>query len=85
MAKTDSNRTFIARHMIDRAKELIDSPAPAAPIELVARAHAMILYLIIFVFSGDVSDKVLCSYIYTLLNVILDRVLQSGRTVHATI
>jgi hypothetical protein len=55
----DTNASFVGRYITDRANELIHSPIPSDAIAVVARAHALLLYQIIFLFSGDV--KLLCN------------------------
>jgi hypothetical protein len=55
IANNAKNKLFIARHVIDRAKELEETPSPTAPFEVLARAQAFILYQIIFMFPGDIN------------------------------
>ncbi|KAF2464788.1 uncharacterized protein BDR25DRAFT_271479 [Lindgomyces ingoldianus] len=54
IARNDTNDLFVARHVTDRVKELLDSPTPAVPIEVLARAHSLILYQVIHIFSADI-------------------------------
>ncbi|KAF2653241.1 hypothetical protein K491DRAFT_603185 [Lophiostoma macrostomum CBS 122681] len=80
VAKNDTNKSLVARHLIDRARELIALPAPTAPVEVLARAQALMLYLLVFVFSGDTGyhnqDDIYLPYIEEMgnaLNVITQR------------
>ncbi|KAF2644689.1 hypothetical protein P280DRAFT_495888 [Massarina eburnea CBS 473.64] len=54
MARTETNATFIARHITERAYELVDQPQPVTPVDILARAHALILYQIILICSNDI-------------------------------
>lgn len=54
-ARNDTNADFVARHIIGRAKELMDAPMPTLPMEILAHNQALILYQIIITFSDDVS------------------------------
>ena len=54
-ARNDTNADFVARHVIGRAKELMDAPMPTLPMEILARNQALILYQIMITFSDDVS------------------------------
>ncbi|KAF2246374.1 hypothetical protein BU26DRAFT_430724 [Trematosphaeria pertusa] len=53
IARNDTNATFVARHIIDRAQNLIAQPCQTAPIEMLARAHALLLYNTMLVCSDD--------------------------------
>ncbi|KAF2814569.1 uncharacterized protein BDZ99DRAFT_494531 [Mytilinidion resinicola] len=55
LARNETNSAFFARHVIDRVKELTSSPPPTAPLDILARAHALILYQAINAFSGDLQ------------------------------
>lgn len=52
-AKNQRNAAVILRTIRDRAQDLIVSPAPAQPLEMLARAQSILLYAIMLVFSGD--------------------------------
>ncbi|KAF1959609.1 hypothetical protein CC80DRAFT_514107 [Byssothecium circinans] len=54
MARTETNATFIARHVTERAHELIEQDLPTSPVEILARAHALVLYQIILICGGDI-------------------------------
>ncbi|KAF2799544.1 hypothetical protein K505DRAFT_57899 [Melanomma pulvis-pyrius CBS 109.77] len=53
-SRNNANATFVARHITDHLKELLDSPVPTNSTELLARAQALVLYQIMLVFSGDI-------------------------------
>lgn len=55
ITKNDTNANFVAKHIMGRAKELADSPMSTSPNEILARAHALILYQIMLIFGSDVS------------------------------
>lgn len=63
-AKNDINADFVIRHITSRVEELVATPLPTAPVDFVARAHALMLYQIMFVFGGDIR---LYSHVETLL------------------
>ncbi|KAK1755582.1 hypothetical protein QBC47DRAFT_445759 [Echria macrotheca] len=54
MAKTPANSQLILRTLGDRALELFRAPIPEHPVDIIARAHALLLYQIISLFDGDV-------------------------------
>jgi hypothetical protein len=53
-AKNNTNTNFVIRHITKRVEELLATPIPTATVEVAARAHALLLYQIIFVFGADV-------------------------------
>ena len=53
-AKNDINADCIIRHITSRVEEIVTTSMPAAAVDVIARTHALILYQIMFVFSGDV-------------------------------
>jgi hypothetical protein len=55
LSKNDTNSSFVSRYITERIGELVDSPNPEGPFDILARAHAMLLYQVIAVFGGDVS------------------------------
>ncbi|KAF2500918.1 hypothetical protein BU16DRAFT_499719 [Lophium mytilinum] len=55
LARNETNSAFFARHVIDRVKEVTSSPPPTAPVDILARAHALILYQVMQAFSGDLQ------------------------------
>jgi hypothetical protein len=48
------NGIFVARHITDHLKELLDTPIPSNSTELLARTQALLLYQAMLVFSGDI-------------------------------
>jgi hypothetical protein len=54
IAKNDANSMFVSRHISERALELSSAPLPSLPIEVLARTQALLLYLIMLLFSGDI-------------------------------
>lgn len=52
-ARNDINAELIVRHITNRVDELIAMPLPTAPVDVIARAHAMMLYQIMLVFGGN--------------------------------
>ncbi|PSN72091.1 hypothetical protein BS50DRAFT_569647 [Corynespora cassiicola Philippines] len=56
-ARNDTNADFVARHVIGRAKELMDAPMPTLPMEILARNQALILYQIMITFSDDIHYR----------------------------
>lgn len=58
MAKTPQNNHIIQRSIETRAQELADAPLPDDPLEMLARAQALLLYLIIRVLDGDQRPRV---------------------------
>lgn len=55
IARNGTNDEFITRFIIDRIQELLGSPLPQQALELLGRAHALMLYQTILLFSGDVK------------------------------
>lgn len=53
IAKNDVNAVFVARHITVRAEELMRSSVPTCPIDLLARAHALILYQLMLTFHDQ--------------------------------
>lgn len=56
MAKNGVNVGIIFRSIESRARELVASPLPTNPVEVLARAHALLLYQIIRIFEGDIHS-----------------------------
>ena len=56
MSRNETNARFVLRHITDRAHELVEQPIPPLPAELMARAHAVLLYQIMLICSNDVSS-----------------------------
>jgi hypothetical protein len=54
-AWNETNADFVTRHIGARARELTDTLLPETSIEILARAHALILYQIMLVFGGDIQ------------------------------
>jgi hypothetical protein len=63
-ARNDTNADFVDRHIISRVDELIATPLPTGLIEVVAHAHALMLYQIMLVFGGAMR---FCSYVESLM------------------
>jgi hypothetical protein len=55
IARNTTNSDFIARFIKEHAEALVNSPIPHEPVELLARAHALILYQSMLMFGGEVS------------------------------
>jgi hypothetical protein len=53
-SRNDVNGTFVARHITDHLKDLLDTPIPSNSTELLARVQALVLYQAMLVFSGDI-------------------------------
>ncbi|KAF3051058.1 hypothetical protein E8E11_010406 [Didymella keratinophila] len=53
-AKNDTNADFVIRHITNRVEELLTTHIPTNPVEVAARAHALLLYQMMFVLGGDV-------------------------------
>ncbi|KAF2712828.1 hypothetical protein K504DRAFT_499902 [Pleomassaria siparia CBS 279.74] len=53
ISRNEVNATFVARHITDHVKELLDTPVPTNSIEVLARAQALVLYQAMLVSSGD--------------------------------
>ena len=53
-ARNEVNAVFVARHVTDRVKELLDTPVPSNSTELLALTQSVVLYQTILIFSGDV-------------------------------
>lgn len=54
-ARNDTNTRSVDRHITNRVNELVATPLPTTPIEILARAHALILYQIMALFSNKVQ------------------------------
>ncbi|KAF1842154.1 uncharacterized protein K460DRAFT_291548 [Cucurbitaria berberidis CBS 394.84] len=54
IAKNEANAEHVTRFITNRVEELITTALPDAPVELLARAQALMLYQIMLVFGGDV-------------------------------
>jgi hypothetical protein len=55
VARNRTNEDFVNRIIAERATKLINSVMPHQPLEILARAHALILYQSMFIFGGDMS------------------------------
>jgi hypothetical protein len=55
MNKTPANKLIVLRIIESRAQELCSAPMPNTPLEILARAQALLLYQIIRLFDGDVQ------------------------------
>ncbi|KAH4207436.1 hypothetical protein HBI49_098990 [Parastagonospora nodorum] len=55
IAKNTINNDFIASFIKRHVEAIISSPIPEQPIDLLARAHALMLYQSMLVFGGDIS------------------------------
>ncbi|KAH7380027.1 hypothetical protein BKA66DRAFT_370350, partial [Pyrenochaeta sp. MPI-SDFR-AT-0127] len=53
ITKNEYNAEHVTRYITNRVEELAVSTLPTAPAELLARAHALMLYQTMLVFSGD--------------------------------
>ncbi|KAH7139573.1 hypothetical protein B0J11DRAFT_46958 [Dendryphion nanum] len=55
LSRTEKNTTIVARHVIQRSKELLEASMPSSPLLILARAQALILYQIMHIFSGEMA------------------------------
>jgi hypothetical protein len=55
LARNSTNNEFVTRFIKTHAEALANSPLPRQPSEILARAHALLLYQSMLVFGGDVS------------------------------
>ncbi|KAH7552804.1 hypothetical protein BM1_08755 [Bipolaris maydis] len=55
ITKNEINAERVANHIRNRVEEMINQTASDAPIEILARTHAIMLYQLMFVFGGNVS------------------------------
>ncbi|KAF1978492.1 hypothetical protein BU23DRAFT_498562 [Bimuria novae-zelandiae CBS 107.79] len=53
-SRTEANAKFVLRHITERASELVDQPIPTLPAEVIARAHAALLYQVMLICSEDI-------------------------------
>ncbi|OAL00325.1 hypothetical protein IQ06DRAFT_143530 [Phaeosphaeriaceae sp. SRC1lsM3a] len=54
IAKNDDNEDFVTRFLKDRSEEVCLDERPQQPVEILSRAHALMLYQIMLVFGGDI-------------------------------
>jgi hypothetical protein len=54
ISRNDINADMVMRHITSRIDELVATPLPTSSIEILARAHAFLLYQVILVFGGDI-------------------------------
>lgn len=57
MAKNARNSAVILDSIRSRLEELVAAPTPKPPLEALARVHALLLYIIILVFDGDIRAR----------------------------
>ncbi|KAF2178892.1 hypothetical protein K469DRAFT_598139 [Zopfia rhizophila CBS 207.26] len=57
IAQNETNAIFVTRHITDRVNELLEMATPTKPLEILARAHALILYQSMHVFGGDIRHN----------------------------
>ncbi|KAF2235545.1 hypothetical protein EV356DRAFT_483337 [Viridothelium virens] len=57
IAKHEANAHVVLRHVRTRLEGLLASPAPVGPCELLAKAHALVLYCIMLFFDGGVLER----------------------------
>ncbi|KAF2262423.1 hypothetical protein CC78DRAFT_520054 [Lojkania enalia] len=74
--RNDVNSDLIARHIISRLEEAIEAPALVTLSEVLARAHALMLYQIMVVFSGDIRY-------YGCADILMPRLEQLGYQIHS--
>jgi hypothetical protein len=55
LARNSTNNEFVTGFITSHAEALANSPLPCQPSELLARAHALMLYQSMLVFEGDIS------------------------------
>jgi hypothetical protein len=55
LARNSINTEFVNRFIKTHAEALVNSPLPQQPTEILARAHALMLYGSMLVFGGDIS------------------------------
>lgn len=55
ISRNTTNNDFIASYIMRHAEALINSPISKDPVDLLARAHALMLYQSMLVFGGDIS------------------------------
>jgi hypothetical protein len=55
LARNSTNNEFVTRFIKTHAEALASSPLPQQPSEILARAHALMLYQSMLVFGGDIS------------------------------
>jgi hypothetical protein len=53
IARNGVNDDMVARFLRERVEELVSSPPPHQPTDLLARAHALMLFQIMLIFFGD--------------------------------
>lgn len=56
MVKNDINETVVWNNIYARMEDLVSSPLPIAPLDQVARVHAMLAYLTMMVFDGEIRQ-----------------------------
>ncbi|ORX94935.1 hypothetical protein BCR34DRAFT_620034 [Clohesyomyces aquaticus] len=54
VSRNDMNKVLVARHIIDRATELLEAPVPTQTFEFLAYAQCLLLYQIVHIFSADI-------------------------------
>jgi hypothetical protein len=54
VTRNDNNAEHVTRYITSRAEELIATDLPDAPVEILARTQALMLYQIMLIFSGDI-------------------------------
>ncbi|KAK3324041.1 hypothetical protein B0T19DRAFT_427564 [Cercophora scortea] len=57
MAKNPANAHVIHRSVESRVQDLISTPIPLTPLEVLARTHALLLYQILRLFSDDLRTR----------------------------
>lgn len=57
MAKNRTNSQVILRSIEARVNDLLQSPNPTEPFQILARTHALLLYHIIRIFDGDIGAR----------------------------
>lgn len=67
MCKNDINAPVIMNLFETRTRELVSSPVPTEPLDILARTHALILYQIMRLFDGDIRSHATADAIFATL------------------
>ncbi|KAF2852930.1 hypothetical protein T440DRAFT_391523 [Plenodomus tracheiphilus IPT5] len=56
VTRNATNRAVVFQHINSRIAELVTAYTPSNPVEVLARAHALMLYQVMLIFAGDVES-----------------------------
>ncbi|KAH9877108.1 hypothetical protein IAQ61_002471 [Plenodomus lingam] len=74
ITRNGRNSTIVFQHIRSRLGELMATPIPSAPVDLLARAQALMLYQVMLVFGGDMGSYQQATDLHPHIEIVADAV-----------